>query len=61
MADDQEWSWGQGEAINGPSEALAMALAGRVVALDDLHGRGVNRLRDRLTERRWRPLGRFGG
>lgn len=31
VADDQDWSWGTGEVITGPSEALAMALAGRVV------------------------------
>jgi uncharacterized protein (TIGR03083 family) len=52
LADDQDWSCGDGEAINGPSEALAMALAGRTVALKDLLGPGVNVLRDRLSERR---------
>ena len=51
VADDQDWSWGNGEEMNGPSEALAMALAGRVVALDDLHGPGVHLLRDRLSQR----------
>ena len=51
VADDQDWSWGDGEEIAGPSEALAMALAGRVVALDDLDGPGVNLLRDRLSKR----------
>jgi len=52
VADDQAWSWGDGEEISGPSEALAMALAGRVVALDDLDGPGVHVLRDRLSKRR---------
>jgi hypothetical protein len=52
MAEDQDWSWGDGEGINGPSEALAMALAGRVVALDDLCGPGVHLLRTRLRGRR---------
>ncbi len=52
VADDQDWSWGTGEVITGPSEALAMALAGRVVALKDLRGPGVNLIRDRLSERR---------
>ena len=52
VADDQDWSWGDGEEITGPSEALAMVLAGRVVALDDLHGPGVCLLQDRLSERR---------
>ena len=50
VADDQDWSWGDGEAINGPSEALAMALAGRPVALNDLQGPGVTLLRDRLNK-----------
>jgi uncharacterized protein (TIGR03083 family) len=48
VAQDQDWSWGDGDEITGPSEALAMALAGRVVALDDLQGPGVYLLRDRL-------------
>ena len=52
LADDQDWSWGHGEAISGPSEALAMALAGRVVALDDLQGPGVAILRERLMKPR---------
>jgi uncharacterized protein (TIGR03083 family) len=51
VADDQDWSQGEGEAVTGPSEALAMALAGRSVALDDLHGRGVDVLRERLGGR----------
>jgi uncharacterized protein (TIGR03083 family) len=49
VADDQDWSWGDGETVNGPSEALAMALAGRPVALNDLQGPGVTLLRDRLS------------
>jgi uncharacterized protein (TIGR03083 family) len=52
VADDQGWSWGDGETINGPSEALAMALAGRPVALNDLQGPGLTVLRDRLSESR---------
>ena len=32
LATDQDWSWGEGEEVTGPSEALAMALAGRLVA-----------------------------
>ncbi len=47
-ADDQDWSWGVGEALEGPSEALAMALAGRPAALEDLTGPGVDVLRTRL-------------
>ncbi len=51
-ADDQDWSWGDGEAITGPSEALAMALAGRPTALNDLQGPGVTLLEDRLHHSR---------
>lgn len=48
-ATDQDWSWGEGEDVAGPSEALAMALSGRSVALSDLSGPGVQRLRERLV------------
>ena len=48
-ATDQEWSWGRGDEIVGPSEALAMAVSGRAVALDDLSGSGVKLLRHRLN------------
>lgn len=48
VADDQPWTWGSGAEITGRSEALAMALAGRVVALDDLRGDGVAVLASRL-------------
>lgn len=51
-ATDQDWSWnaadGSGEEVAGPSEALAMALSGRSVALADLDGPGVATLRERL-------------
>ncbi|QNN55211.1 hypothetical protein [Nocardioides mesophilus] len=52
VADDQDWSWGEGRAVDGPSEALAMALAGRAVAVDDLSGPGADLLRERLGVRR---------
>lgn len=48
---DQEWSWGDGEEITGPSEALAMAVSGRALALNDLGGPGVDPLRQRLSDR----------
>lgn len=48
-ATDQDWSWGAGDPVTGPSEALAMAVAGRPVALADLHGSGVATLRSRLV------------
>lgn len=47
-ATDQEWAAGSGEEVSGPSEALAMALAGRPAALGDLHGPGVEVLRERI-------------
>ena len=49
VATDQDWSWGAGEEVRGPSEAVAMAVAGRPVALDDLAGDGVQVLRGRLS------------
>jgi uncharacterized protein (TIGR03083 family) len=48
VATDQQWSWGTGEEVTGRSEALAMAVSGRVVALDDLGGPGIDLLRQRL-------------
>ena len=48
VATDQDWSWGGGQQVTGPSEALAMAVSGRAVALDDLSGPGVGLLRGRL-------------
>jgi uncharacterized protein (TIGR03083 family) len=48
VATDQQWSWGSGEEISGPSEALAMAMCGRQVALHDLRGPGVAALRERV-------------
>jgi uncharacterized protein (TIGR03083 family) len=50
-AADQEWSWGDGREITGASEALAMVVSGRAVALDDLGGAGVDVLRGRLNVR----------
>ena len=50
VATDQEWSWGEGREVRGPSEALAMAAVGRPVALADLSGPGVDVLRARLRQ-----------
>ncbi|MGI8577956.1 MAG: maleylpyruvate isomerase family mycothiol-dependent enzyme [Nocardioidaceae bacterium] len=47
-ANDQDWARGAGPVITGPSEALAMAMSGRTVALADLTGDGVPVLRRRL-------------
>jgi hypothetical protein len=46
---DQEWTVGAGPLVEGPSEAVALAIAGRTVALEDLTGDGVAVLRERLV------------
>ncbi len=51
VATDQDWAHGEGPEVRGPSEALGMALAGRLVAVDDLTGDGVATVRRRLTAR----------
>lgn len=47
-ATDQDWSYGSGGLVEGPSEALAMAVSGRAVALAELAGDGVRELEGRL-------------
>ncbi|WP_338757560.1 maleylpyruvate isomerase family mycothiol-dependent enzyme [Nocardia vulneris] len=47
-ATDVDWEHGTGPAVTGPGEAIFMAIAGRAVALADLHGPGVDTLRARL-------------
>jgi len=47
-ATDQDWAGGEGREVAGPSEALALAVTGRAVALDDLAGEGVPTLRTRI-------------
>ena len=39
-ATDMDWSHGNGPEVTGPTEALVMMMAGRLVALDDLSGEG---------------------
>lgn len=46
-ATDQDWAHGDGAEVAGPSEALALAMLGRTVALGDLTGDGVAVLRGR--------------
>ena len=46
---DQDWSAGEGDEVRGTSEAVALALAGRPVVLDELEGPGVGVLRERLV------------
>lgn len=45
LASDVKWSCGAGPEVTGPAEALVMTMAGRLVALDDLSGEGVDVLR----------------
>lgn len=47
-ATDQDWSWGSGAEVAGPSEAIAMAVSGRRVALEDLSGPGLQVLSTRV-------------
>lgn len=48
-ATDQDWSFGSGSEVRGPSEAVAMSLTGRNAALSDLTGPGVELLAARLS------------
>ncbi|HVV35391.1 MAG TPA: maleylpyruvate isomerase family mycothiol-dependent enzyme [Acidimicrobiales bacterium] len=41
VAEDVDWSWGDGPVVTGPGEALIMAMLGRGAALADLTGDGV--------------------
>ena len=47
-ATDQDWSGGSGAEVAGPSEAIAMAVSGRRVALEDLSGPGLQVLSTRV-------------
>ena len=49
-ATDLDWSGGPGDGavLEGPAEALLLAICGRAVALADLTGDGVEVLRTRL-------------
>ncbi|GAA5141092.1 maleylpyruvate isomerase family mycothiol-dependent enzyme [Nocardioides marinquilinus] len=47
-ATDVDWSHGSGPRVDGPAEALLMAVAGRPDALGDLSGDGLPTLRARL-------------
>lgn len=47
VATDIDWSWGSGPAVEGPGEALLLAMLGRVDAVGDLSGDGLVSLRER--------------
>jgi len=46
-ATDLDRTWGSGPTVSGTGEALALALAGRTVTLDELAGDGLDTLRAR--------------
>lgn len=48
IATDQDWRHGSGPEVRGASEAIAMAITGRAVAIADLDGNGVEALRERV-------------
>jgi hypothetical protein len=48
-ATDLPFSFGSGAAVNGPAEALLLAMTGRPIALGDLTGDGVAVLRARIA------------
>lgn len=49
VATDVGWSWGDGPEVRGPGEAIALAVVGRTVVLDELTGGGVPELRRRCV------------
>jgi uncharacterized protein (TIGR03083 family) len=49
-ATDLEWRAGEGPTVEGPGEALLMALSQRPVALDELTGAGLATFREQLAQ-----------
>jgi uncharacterized protein (TIGR03083 family) len=49
VANDVDWSRGEGPEVRGTGEAILLAITGRTVVLDELTGDGVATLRDRLA------------
>jgi uncharacterized protein (TIGR03083 family) len=47
VANDVDWSTGDGPEVRGPCMSLILAMAGRAAALDDCEGPGVDTLRSR--------------
>lgn len=48
VADDSDWRFGDGDEVCGPSEALAMTIAGRTAYLGEIGGPGAAALRERI-------------
>lgn len=49
VATDLDWTHGTGPEVRGTGEALALAVAGRPIVLDELQGDGVRTLRSRIA------------
>jgi uncharacterized protein (TIGR03083 family) len=49
VATDVDWRTGKGPVVEGPGEALLMAMAGRPAALPELSGPGTQTLADRIS------------
>lgn len=48
VADDLDWSWGDGPLVQGPGEALLLSMLGRTPAATVLEGDGADTFRSRL-------------
>ena len=48
-ATDIDWSFGEGQEVTGPGEALLMTIAGRPDGLGELSGPGLPTLHQRVT------------
>lgn len=49
VADDIDWSYGEGPEVSGPGEALIMAMAARPDSLNQLAGPGKSQLAQRIS------------
>lgn len=50
QAEDVDWGYGDGPSVDGPAEALLLAMSGRTIALEHLVGEGVETLTGRLVK-----------
>jgi uncharacterized protein (TIGR03083 family) len=48
VATDVDWSWGAGQGVRGPAEAILLAINGRAV-VDDLEGDGAETLNAQIA------------
>jgi uncharacterized protein (TIGR03083 family) len=48
---DADWSAGEGPEVTGPIEGLVLAMSGRLVGLDELHGEGMSAVYERASLR----------